>query len=871
MAKEKQEKWQSLGGRLARLRLKIILGVVFSAFFVFVIAWIASRSFASIIASVETLSSTRTETGLVNEMIADISEIQAYSGQYSISKNTEAFDNYQQKTVQVRILIDSLKNESGSKKYGDKLDTLRLVFDEYVTALDEWLLLRAQDSDNPEYKIYGLIRSGDSSLKHTSQFLPKAEVTKITQTVSQPQLPKETPAEPKNTKSRIRRSKKTGNTESAPAPRDSVSRETTTQITTFVDSSYLYKVDTLLSQMKVSLNKAKSYRSDRRRKMSEREGELMQTELLLMNRIRTLLSDIEREEALLTKMGIDLARRAAEKSYRQLIVLGIIGLCSLIILGITLFSDVSKSLFYRKKLQEAKQEAERLARVKEEFLANMSHEIRTPINSIIGFTEQLQSIDMHPRKKAKVHAIWRSSNHLLALINDILDFSKLEAGSLQLEQIGFCYTEVIEEVIEMTETEARRKGIQIVFEPNEASETMVTGDPVRIKQILLNLVGNAVKFTEKGSVSIQTKKKTEGQHIWITCRVKDSGKGIQPAELDKIFLKFEQADSSITRHHGGTGLGLSISKKLAELQDGQIWAESQPGKGSVFSFEIPFLPAGQNDYRNEGDSVEYVPGSLDGKKIAVVDDDPVVAELLQPLLDDLNMESVFFHQPEKAWEVFKNERFDLIFVDLHMPDIDGMEMLDRLHRDPANPNKMTATVLCTANVVKNVRENKGEKIPDYVLYKPYKRKDVVDTIFTALGIPVSKKIVRMEPSDHPGPERPFTLKNFREFAGNDLQLLENFIVLFISESENELARLNTYLQEQNFRQIGETAHLFKNTFGQLEAVRALAIINRLEVLAKEKSISDDEIGELIKALQLCAQELFSQLRDEIRLQKETDA
>ena len=868
---EKQEKWQSLGGRLGRLRLKIVLGAFFMLAFLLVIAWIAVRSFSNIVASVETLSSARPETRLVNKMIADISEIQAYSGQYSTTKNPAALSHYHEKTVHVRQLIDSLRNESGSKAYVHKLDTLRGIFDEYVVALDEWILIRSQDADPGEYQMYGLIRSGDSSLKHTSQFLPKAEVTQVTKTIEKPIVPQQTVSTPPEKPGRLRTRR---NKKNAPAPVaiDSVSKETTTtEITTVVDSSYLSKVDTLLNQMKKTLTKAKNYRSGLRKKMSERESELQQTELVLMERIRTLLDDIEREEAALTQAGIVNARAVAHESYRQLIALGIVALCILLILGITLFSDISKSLFYRRKLQESKLEAERLARVKEEFLANMSHEIRTPINSIIGFTEQLQNAEMHPGKKAKVHAIWRSSNHLLALVNDILDFSKLEAGSLQLEQIGFCYTDVVEEVIEMLEPGARRKNIRILFEPNEASDTMVSGDPVRIKQILLNLVSNAVKFTERGSIHILTEKTvTSDGTLRIICRVKDTGKGIKPGELEKIFRKFEQEDSSVTRHHGGTGLGLSISKKLTELQNGHIWAESCVDVGSTFTFEIPFLPAGKNDYRKADGSTELVPGLLAGRKIAVVDDDLIVVELLGPIFEEAGIQASFFHHPERAWDSLVKDRYDLIFLDLHMPGMDGMELLTRIHNAPESQNRQTPTVLCTANVIKDVRFHGNEKNPDHVLYKPYKRQDVLYIIHRALSIDFPGRGTGVESAKRTRMEA-FTLKNFREFAGNDLQLLDNFITLFISESEAELKKLDTHLETSNFRQIGETAHMFKNTYGQLEATAELVIIGKLEILAKEQSnFTEAEIGELILDLQERSKILFDALRREMeRLKTDT--
>ena len=866
---EKQEKWQSFGSRLGRVRLKIILGVFVSLFFLSLLSWIAFKSFQNILAAVEKLSSPRVETGLVNEMITDISEIQAYSGQYSISKNPVSLKNYRQKSAHVRTLIDSLKNESGSREYEDKLDTLRMVFEEYVVALDEWILIRSKDVDVSEYKMYGLLQAGDSSLKRTTQFLPKAEITNITKTVEKPAVQEVAEPAEKTSKWRTRKNRKAA---TAAAKVDSVSKETITETITKVDSSYLFRVDTLLGKMKETLNKSKNYRSGLRKRMSARETELLETELALMDRIRTLLDDIGRQESMLTQTSLEMSKATAQESYRQLIVLGIIAMSVLFLLGITLFSDISKSLFYRKKLQEAKQEAERLAMAKEEFLANMSHEIRTPINSIIGFTEQLQQNDLAPGEKAKVHAIWRSSSHLLALVNDILDFSKLEADSLHLERIGFCYTDVVEEVIEMVEPEALKKNIHISFEPNAASETMVAGDPVRIKQIFLNLMSNAVKFTEKGHISICVEKKQVRDNIRITCRVKDSGKGIKPGELVKIFMKFEQEDNSITRHHGGTGLGLSISKKLTELQGGKIWAESEIGTGSVFSFEIPFISAEQNEYKNSVNPAGRVSGFLQGRKILVVDDDPVIAEILAPLFREWMAEAVFYHHPEQARKAIYGEKFDLVLVDLHMPKINGLDLIHEMRTRPESQNRDTVTILCTANVIKNIQETEKGKNPDYILYKPYKRKDILNTIQRALDIQIPEET-------HTGPhvnaaavmEEGFTLRNFKEFAGNDLKLLDDFITLFISESESELERLDSHLQQKNYKQIGETAHMFKNTFGQLEAKYELSIIKKLEGLVKDhQEFSEVEIGRLIAELQARSKVLFVDLRAEMdRLKRES--
>lgn len=865
---EEQEKWQSFGGKLASLRIKVILAAFFSLVFLFVVSWIAYHSFQDMLSSVEKLSSPRTETGMINNMIADITEIQAYSTRGIQNNDPVAYENFLEKTAHVHLLIDSLKKEKDIKKYEEKLDTLEIVFEQYIIALNDYFIFLSSTTDASDKNMFGLIKSSESNLKHNSAaFLPKAEIQSVTETVERPVLePVVLDGKPKKN-NRTRKNKKATETDdNAGLSADSISRETTTKIITKVDSSYLFKVDTLLSQMKMSLNNAQTQRTGFQKKISERETEILTRELALMERIRTLLSDIEKEEIEMAQASMNFSKSNAQDSYKKLTILAVIAIGVMLFLVVTLFSDISKSLFYREKLQEAKQEAERLAKVKEEFLANMSHEIRTPLNSIIGFTEQLQDITVVPNSKAKIHAILRSSNHLLSLVNDILDFSKLEAGSLRLEQIGFCYTDVIEEVIEMVESEARRKNLQIVFEPNEASETVLTGDPVRVKQILLNLMSNAVKFTEKGSITIGTEKRTTKNTLWIRCKVMDSGKGIQSSELSKIFKKFEQEDNSITRNYGGTGLGLSISKKLTELQKGKIWAESEVGLGSTFVFEIPFASAEQNDYKLSSTSMEYVPGLLAGKKILVIDDDPMVPEILLPLFEEEKIVSSFCQLPEQACNMIAKEKFDIVFVDLHMPGINGMDMLHKIRNEKNSLNEASITILCTANVIKDVTISTHERIPDYVLYKPYRKKDILNILYKSVnGDKTNLPKTIIEKNTQMTEE--FTLKNFKEFAGNDITLLDNFITLFISESEAELKKLDTYLYEKNYKQIGEIAHMFKNTYGQLEARQELNIINKLEGLVKENNHSDEELKHLISGLQQKSKILFSDLKKEMEALK----
>lgn len=315
-----------------------------------------------------------------------------------------------------------------------------------------------------------------------------------------------------------------------------------------------------------------------------------------------------------------------------------------------------------KELEEAKQKAEEATRMKSIFLANMSHEIRTPMNGIIGMIKLLQRTELDERQKNYLRKIEMSARTLLGIINDILDISKIEAGKLTLERREFDLFEVVENVFNLMEVRAQEKGIDLVVDYRPEVGRRFYGDGLRISQILTNLLGNAVKFTEKGEVGLRISKVREGRYLF---EVWDTGIGMTKEQVEKIFQPFTQADTSTTRKFGGTGLGLSITKHLVEMMNGKIWVESEPGKGSRFFFEIDLEEASENEklYR------------FDGRRVLIVDDNENWREILGNVLESFGMEVDYAENGEEAVEKVCNstDEYDLILMDWKMPGIDGIE------------------------------------------------------------------------------------------------------------------------------------------------------------------------------------------------------
>ncbi|GJM17430.1 MAG: hypothetical protein DHS20C13_27570 [Thermodesulfobacteriota bacterium] len=428
-----------------------------------------------------------------------------------------------------------------------------------------------------------------------------------------------------------------------------------------------------------------------------------------------------------------------QKNTRNILfVLGIAALAAAILLYSRLrFVRKTKTILEEKnKIIEAeKEKAKASEKAKHQFLANMSHEIRTPMNAIKGMTDILLRREPQSQQLSYLNAIKESSNSLLVIINDILDMSKIEAGKVDLENIPFSLPDVIQNVSMITQFKAEEKGLQLQTNIEESNLTSVQGDPTRLHQVLLNLVGNAIKFTEKGVVTIQLKTEIleNGNKALAHFCVSDTGVGIGEDRFEKIFDSFEQAYSDTTRKFGGTGLGLSISKKLVELQGGKIWAESQKGKGSQFYFTIPYDLAQETAGVETTPFVENNASNLKGIKILLVEDNNFNAIVAQEELEDA-IEDVVVEVAEHgvvAVEKVNHNDFDIILMDVQMPVMNGYEATNAI-RNLSNGKSSIPIIAMTANVMKEEVERCYDAGMDDFIGKPFDTDELLSKILKLL-------------------------------------------------------------------------------------------------------------------------------------------
>jgi signal transduction histidine kinase/CheY-like chemotaxis protein len=373
------------------------------------------------------------------------------------------------------------------------------------------------------------------------------------------------------------------------------------------------------------------------------------------------------------------------------------------------------------EIEAEKEKAKASELAKQQFLANMSHEIRTPMNAIKGMTDILLRRKYLSEQQDYLSAIKESSNSLLVIINDILDLSKIDAGKIDFEEIPFSLTDVISNVMQIMKFKAEEKGLQLKADIDELVEQQVIGDPTRLHQVLFNLVGNAIKFTEKGVVTIRLKREMDSSGLQAQFCVSDTGVGIGEDRLTKIFESFEQAYTDTSRKFGGTGLGLSISKKLVELQGGRIWAESQKGKGSQFYVSIPYAFANEEIVTiAEAEDKHAILTQLKGIKVLLVEDNKFNAIVAQEELED-SIEDAEVTVAENgliAVEQLKSDDFDVVLMDVQMPVMNGYEATQAI-RQLEHGKAAIPIIAMTANVMKEEVDRCFEAGMDDFIGKPF--------------------------------------------------------------------------------------------------------------------------------------------------------
>ena len=508
--------------------------------------------------------------------------------------------------------------------------------------------------------------------------------------------------------------------------------------------------------------------------------------------------------------------------------------------------DVTERIKIEKELKEAKKLTEETARIKEKFLANMSHEIRTPMSGIMGITSLLQKTPLNNEQAGYLKIVQDSAATLLNIVNDILDLEKINTGNVGLEVIPFSITEKLQSAANLFNSMAKAKGLDLILITNFSGQFLVQGDPTRFSQVLNNLIGNAIKFTHSGSVTVIANViEQTGETITLHTAVEDTGIGIADGVVQTIFTPFTQAYPETTRIYGGTGLGLAISKNLVDMQKGRIWVSSKLNIGSTFHFEIPFLT-----YKQQAAEMSQTPPNKQGRrinrkiKILLAEDNDINQLLANKIIQHFGFEAETADNGNDAIKLLLEGDFDVILMDIQMPEKNGIETSAEIRALADEKRRNIPIIALTANALKGEEKKYFAVGMNGYLTKPFKEKELYEAIVTVLP---EEYLTPVEPVGETEAGTPaaegnwsnvpklYSLDDLRMIQKDDDSFVLNIVGLFIQNVPKNAAEMIVACDNSDWERVYFLAHKMKSSIDLVNIVTIKEEVRRVELNAKTKT------------------------------------
>ena len=509
-----------------------------------------------------------------------------------------------------------------------------------------------------------------------------------------------------------------------------------------------------------------------------------------------------------------------------------------ILAAVIISKNITREKADRNQLRKAKQEAEAADKAKSLFLASMSHEIRTPLNTIIGFANQLAKTPLTEEQKKYIRLISDSSDQLINVVNELLIIFKIGMGKVFIDESPFSVRNMFDEIRDVFEAETLKKGLSLEFSVSRKVPELVVGDPFRVKQVLTNIVSNSIKYTESGTVRLRCKvPEDKKRKIYLSFSVEDTGIGIPEDELPYIFDEFRQAQNLESKQRSGTGLGLTITKKLVELQKGKIRVRSTLNKGTSFSVVLPFRKSRKHEVQKKPSQYDLTNKLLAGKRLLLVDDDEQNLLLADVLFSEWGLKYDITSDAEDGLEFSRVNKYDVIMLDIHMPKINGLDLMRMIRQDSRNPNSKSKVITITANILQSdLRKYIAGGFNDYIL-KPFREEELYSKLCHVLELKNQSPEEDLPKKEEQAIDAPvniedeYDLSDLMATAKGDITFVNRTVSTFITNTQNSVEVIRKALPAEKWTEIGEAAHKMITAFRYFKCHRIVENLIDLENMA----------------------------------------
>jgi len=529
---------------------------------------------------------------------------------------------------------------------------------------------------------------------------------------------------------------------------------------------------------------------------------------------------------------------------------------------IILIKDITIRRKRENELTKAVKSVEESKVVKDKFLANMSHEMRTPLNGILGMSQLLEGTSLDSEQREFVEELRHSAENLLAIVNDILEFNFLKSTKFKLEKRKFSLRKQLNSLVETIKGRADEKGLKLELAVSEKMPETLVGDSVRLAQILMNVVGNSIKFTNEGSITIFVRTlESENGRVPVEFKVKDTGIGIPESMVSDIFETFNQASKSTSYKYGGTGIGLSIVKQVVGHMDGRINVESEIGKGTTITVILPFgMPESVPEFKSTDQSdsageIEQYPGY----RVLIADDYPLNRRIVKGMMKKFGVEVDEAEDGTEAIEMSDKHDYSAIFMDVHMPEMGGLEATRKIREREKASGKHTPIIAVTASVLDRDIEECNNAGMDGFMAKPFTYNEIYQK-FKQYVVESSPSSRQNDDSSSEKSEELF-LQNLEEMTGGDKGLMVEMINLFLNQTPDLMNQIVDHFEKREYELVKSSSHTLKPTFTYVGMEEATELTKEIEELSAQENVPEEELNALIEKLKIVSEQAIARVSE----------